>query len=223
MRTDELTKAQFERVIEGFLEHFKGDLVPTEILKNLVRHDAAIRARLEKAEMGQGQIDLYRDEFKRIRALDVNGEVNGICERAVKDIERRVSLISELEYALETLAKSHRYGEDMRANRDNVIAQAVERESLLIRKLHEKDRQLGLLEQQLCNFHEEIDSLRVDARRYHRMRVLGCAPYMSRQLGHGSVLRFTGLDSFIDADIKAYPSRGEALSTNQSCSQNGLK
>jgi len=206
LSTDELTKAQFEQVIEGFLEHFSGDLVPTEILKHVVRHDAAIRTRCEKAERGQDQIDLYRDEFMRIKALNVNGEVNGICDRAVKDIERRVSVISELESTLELLAKANQSYEDIRLNRDNVITQAIARESLLIRKLHEKDRQLGLLEQQLCNFQEEIDSLRGDARRYRWL----CDDHSSAQVREKrkdllkgmSVMSYSAISTDIDAAIE---------------------
>ena len=49
-----------------------------------------------------------------------------------------------------------------------------------------------------------------DARRYRRLQVLGCAPSTSKQLGNGTVLCFTNLDEFVDADLKAVPSRGEA-------------
>lgn len=53
---------------------------------------------------------------------------------------------------------------------------------------------------------------REDAARYRRLRILGCAPGESKQLKEGTVLRFTGLDVYIDADILAHPSRGEAQS-----------
>jgi hypothetical protein len=49
-----------------------------------------------------------------------------------------------------------------------------------------------------------------DAQRYERLRVLGAAPGGSKQLAAGTVLCFQGLDDFVDADIVAYPSRGEA-------------
>ena len=49
-----------------------------------------------------------------------------------------------------------------------------------------------------------------DARRYRRLQVLGCAPSTSKQLENGTVLCFTNLDEFVDADLKAVPSRGEA-------------
>lgn len=219
MSPDELTKAQFEQVIEGFLEHFKGDLVPTEILKHVVRHEAAIRTRCEKAEQGQGQIDLYRDEFMRIKALDVNGEVNGICDRAVKDIERKISVIAELESTVKLLAEANQNYEDMRLNRDNVITQAIARESLLIRKLHEKDRQLAALEQQLCNFQEEIDSLRGDARRYRWL----CDDHSSVRtrvrrkelLSRMSVMSYSAMSADIDAAIAQ---QDVSISTNQSSS-----
>lgn len=52
-----------------------------------------------------------------------------------------------------------------------------------------------------------------DARRYRRLRVLGCAPMGSPNLGDGTVLCFTNLDKFVDDDRAAHPSRGEANET----------
>ena len=49
-----------------------------------------------------------------------------------------------------------------------------------------------------------------DVRRYRRLRVLGCAPDTWPGLEDGLVLRFTNLDHFVDADLAATPSRGEA-------------
>lgn len=49
-----------------------------------------------------------------------------------------------------------------------------------------------------------------DAMRYQRLRILGCAPSYTKHLEDGSVLRFTNLDEFVDADLKTVPSRGEA-------------
>jgi hypothetical protein len=49
-----------------------------------------------------------------------------------------------------------------------------------------------------------------DVQRYQRLRILGAAPGGSKQLDAGTVLRFQNLDDFVDADIAAYPSRGEA-------------
>jgi hypothetical protein len=49
-----------------------------------------------------------------------------------------------------------------------------------------------------------------DAARYRRLRVLGAAPCGSLGLAGGTVLRFSGLDGFVDADLRAVPSRGEA-------------
>lgn len=51
-----------------------------------------------------------------------------------------------------------------------------------------------------------------DARRYQRLRVLGCAPSYTTHLQNGMVLRFTNLDEFVDSDLKSNPSRGEAAS-----------
>lgn len=56
------------------------------------------------------------------------------------------------------------------------------------------------------------DTLLRDARRYRRLRVLGCAPSTSQQLHSGTVLCFTNLDYFVDLDLSAHPSRGEAQS-----------
>lgn len=219
MSTKELTKAQFEQVIGVFLEHFDGDPVSTEFIRNVFYHEAALQSRCEKAELALDRVDLYRDEFRRIKALDVNGEVNGICDRAVKDVERRISVIAELESTSEMLAKANQAHKDMQANRDNVIAQAIERESLLIRKLHEKDRQLGVLEQQLCNFQEEIDSLRRDARRYQWL----CDDHSSAKmrakrkelLQRMSVMSYSAISTDIDAAIAQ---QDVSLSTNESSS-----
>lgn len=54
------------------------------------------------------------------------------------------------------------------------------------------------------------DEDRLDAARYRRLRVLGAAPSTSPHLEAGTVLCFTNLDTFIDDDIAAQPSRGEA-------------
>jgi len=56
----------------------------------------------------------------------------------------------------------------------------------------------------------EVERLERDARRYWRLRVLGCAPSNSTHLRHGLVQVFTNLDAHVDADIAAHPSRGEA-------------
>lgn len=54
------------------------------------------------------------------------------------------------------------------------------------------------------------DEICLDAKRYQRLRILGCAPMESKELKKGLVLRFTNLDDFLDNDLKNYPSRGEA-------------
>lgn len=50
----------------------------------------------------------------------------------------------------------------------------------------------------------------LDARRYRRLQILGAAPFGSDNLFAGTVLRFQGLDAFLDADLKSQSSRGEA-------------
>lgn len=50
----------------------------------------------------------------------------------------------------------------------------------------------------------------VEARRYRRLQILGAAPFGSKNLDTGTVLRFQSLDAFVDADISAHPSRGES-------------
>lgn len=49
----------------------------------------------------------------------------------------------------------------------------------------------------------------INERRYQRLQILGAAPGGSKELEHGTVLRFQSLDAFIDADIAAHPDRGE--------------
>jgi hypothetical protein len=52
----------------------------------------------------------------------------------------------------------------------------------------------------------------VDAARYRRLRILGCATGISeKHLQSGTVMCFTNLDAHVDADIAAHPSRGEAI------------
>jgi hypothetical protein len=55
---------------------------------------------------------------------------------------------------------------------------------------------------------ETSDAL--DARRYRRLQILGCAPAYTEHLEKGNVMRFSNLDAFVDADLKTVPSRGEA-------------
>jgi hypothetical protein len=55
-----------------------------------------------------------------------------------------------------------------------------------------------------------MDDVTRDARRYRRLQILGCAPDGSRNLAAGTVLRFTNLDDFVDEDLNAHRSRGEA-------------
>lgn len=57
---------------------------------------------------------------------------------------------------------------------------------------------------------DRVEELEQDAARYNRLRILGAAPMGSEHLSNGTVLRFQGLDAFLDADIKRVPSRGEA-------------
>lgn len=55
----------------------------------------------------------------------------------------------------------------------------------------------------------QTDKIALDARRYRRLQVLGCAPSTSPALDNGTVLCFTNLDKFVDDDISAQPSRGD--------------
>ena len=56
----------------------------------------------------------------------------------------------------------------------------------------------------------ELESVKRDAKRYRRLRVIGVAPYGTRELEHGLVGRFTNVDEFVDKDIADYPTRGES-------------
>jgi hypothetical protein len=53
------------------------------------------------------------------------------------------------------------------------------------------------------------DDVARNDRRYRRLQVLGAAPCGSVNLLEGTVLRFQGLDAFIDADLRSHASRGE--------------
>ena len=50
----------------------------------------------------------------------------------------------------------------------------------------------------------------LNEKRYRRLRVLGAAPFNSKQLATGNLLRFQNLDDFIDNDLYHHDSRGEA-------------
>jgi len=63
-----------------------------------------------------------------------------------------------------------------------------------------------------------VETAGVDARRYQRLRVLGCAPAYTDHLKRGDVMRFTNLDEFVDKDVDWTPSRGEATPADTSAS-----
>ena len=42
-------------------------------------------------------LDLMCDEFKRIKACCNNSEIEGLCDRAISEIQRRVPIVKELE------------------------------------------------------------------------------------------------------------------------------
>lgn len=48
-------------------------------------------------DVAQDTLDLMRDEFQRINALQPGPEIEALCNRAVSDIERNVPLILDLE------------------------------------------------------------------------------------------------------------------------------
>lgn len=54
-----------------------------------------------------------------------------------------------------------------------------------------------------------------DAARYRRLQILGCAPMGSPHLDTGCVLRFSGLDKYVDEDMRVHPSRGEHKRTTR--------
>lgn len=71
-------------------------------------------------------------------------------------------------------------------------------------------RELGVTPAALRDEVARLRKCELDAKRYRRLQVLGCAPSTSKQLENGTVLCFTNLDEFVDADIKTLPSRGES-------------
>lgn len=70
--------------------------------------------------------------------------------------------------------------------------------------------ELELTVEHLQQANSELASCSTDARRYQRLRVLGCAVGGTPQLDAGLVSRFTNLDAIVDEDIAAHPDRGEA-------------
>lgn len=75
---------------------------------------------------------------------------------------------------------------------------------------HAYERRVQLIQQALEDAARRTERDTIDARRYRRLQILGCAPYGSRNLDNGTVLRATGLDDFVDADMAVHSSRGEA-------------
>lgn len=59
------------------------------------------------------------------------------------------------------------------------------------------------------------NNIELDAARYRRLRVLGCA-VTPDQLKNGFVTRFTNLDTAVDDDIARISSRGEVSPTSVS-------
>lgn len=68
---------------------------------------------------------------------------------------------------------------------------------------------LAALKREAPELFDQGESVALDAQRYRRLRVLGCAVYGTANLDAGTVSCFTNLDEVVDADIKAVPSRGE--------------
>jgi hypothetical protein len=68
-----------------------------------------------------------------------------------------------------------------------------------------------LRDRELRTVAERLAQVERDAKRYRRLQILGCAPYGSQRLAQGTVLRFTGLDAFVDDDLRRHASRGEAF------------
>lgn len=84
----------------------------------------------------------------------------------------------------------------------------------------ERDRANRLVdrrEARIVELHADRDALAArvagldrDAQRYRRLRILGAAPGLSKQLEQGTVLVATNLDRAVDEDMRVVPSRGEA-------------
>ena len=57
------------------------------------------------------------------------------------------------------------------------------------------------------------NNIELDASRYRRLRILGCA-LTDEQMEAGNVVRATNLDAMVDIDIRNHPSRGEVKPRN---------
>ena len=77
---------------------------------------------------------------------------------------------------------------------------------------HEKQvrKAIAAMQAQNDELRARVAELERDAARYQRLRILGVAPMGSQVLARGLVIRFQTLDSFVDEDMKAHTSRGEA-------------
>ena len=56
---------------------------------------------------------------------------------------------------------------------------------------------------------QQVTELEKNAKRYERLRIVGCAPLGHEVLNQSLVIRFQSLDEWVDSDIKSVPSRGE--------------
>lgn len=82
-----------------------------------------------------------------------------------------------------------------------------------VKRLQEMWSELCFVRGRLREYHQPAAvGARVpdDVRRYQRLRIIGCAPMNTPELDSGLVMRFTTLDEFLDNDLCAHPSRGEA-------------
>lgn len=89
------------------------------------------------------------------------------------------------------------------------LTEGIDLEAAIARKFNATSAKVGL-PQRLREPGGLSEDIIRDAKRYRRLQILGCAVMDTPQLDSGTVVRFTGLDEIVDADLKSVPTRGEA-------------
>jgi hypothetical protein len=127
------------------------------------------------------------------------------ADKALSDL--RASLAGDPAAHPERL--SDNYLANRAAHIDSMAADGESMDALISQRRTDERRAIAEIQQRRAADMTPDERDALDARRYRRLRVLGCAPTGSRHLEHGEVMCFTTLDAHIDGDIAVHPSRGE--------------
>lgn len=105
----------------------------------------------EKSDRAQGVADMMRDEFLRIKALRASSEIDGICDRAIMEIETCVPIVVRAEKTEQALSEARREVKEMRA----VVNAAKRAERVLIEAIKELRAALAAYRAESCPAKED--------------------------------------------------------------------